>query len=877
MQTVVHCGNGWDVSYTSTEICAVRGSTVDITCTYTYPSTFNNHDTTVQETLWFIQESNGIHVDLRTDPEYSGRVENLCGNNKCTLRISNLRESDSAVYKFRFTTNQPGGRLTGSAGVTLSVTGVQVLSTKLSDCLMGDCSWSSVECRTRCPPTPSLSYIWYKNGQKTPGEKSYRDYFYSRDSISCAVRGQEDFPSAPVYAPKPPSLSVSPSGEIMEGSSVTLTCSSDANPAAHYTWYKEDEDSPTASGQNFTITNITAEHGGKYQCEAQNTHGRSNTTLHLTVGAEKSVITMNIIWYTLVVVLVPVLVWTLWTRMKKTLSLKSEVNEAVEMIESHNCPVYESFDAAAQTEDTEEQEDLVHCDWLMKALVLSQFDLGVSYTSTEICAFRGSTVDINCTYTYPSRLNRLDTTVQETFWFVKESNGIQVDLRTDPEYSGRVENLCGNNKCTLRISNLRESDSAVYKFRFTTNQPNGSLTGSAGVTLSVTDPQLQVHVRRSTANPSSTWTELTCHSRCQLPDHLSYVWYKNNKPVGRKKYFHLRHFNAEDNYHCAIEGQERFPSPTLDAPKPPSVSVSPSGEIMEGSSVNLTCSSDANPAAKYTWYKRNGDKKVQPPSEETQFVLSSIRSSDSGEYYCTAENELGRSSANILITVTYAPKPPSVSVSLSGEIMEGSSVTLTCSSDANPAAKYTWYKQDEDSPTASGQIFTITNITAEHGGKYQCEAKNTHGRSKATLHLTVGAGKSVIIMNIIRLTLVVVLVPVLVWTLWTRPSAPDAPKPPSMSVSPSGEIMEGSSVTLTCSSDANPAANYTWYKEDEDSPTASGQNFTITNITAEHGGNYQCEAQNTHGRSNTTLHLTVGADVSQLYIKTIKLHMNNTD
>ena len=120
--------------------------------------------------------------------------------------------------------------------------------------------------------------------------------------------------------------------------------------------------------------------------------------------------------------------------------------------------------------------------------------------------------------------------------------------------------------------------------------------------------------------------------------------------------------------------------------------------------------------------------------------------------------------------------------------------------------------------------------------------------------------------------------------------------------------MEGSSVTLTCSSDANPAANYTWYKEDEDSPKASGQIFTITDITAEHGGNYQCEAQNTHGRSEASLHLTVGAgefstltftdytppppfhctrtlnhqysgcpDVSQLYIKPIILHMNNTD
>ena len=118
--------------------------------------------------------------------------------------------------------------------------------------------------------------------------------------------------------------------------------------------------------------------------------------------------------------------------------------------------------------------------------VRSQNDWGVSYTSTEICAVRGSTVDITCTYKYPSRLKYLVTTVQKAFWFIQESNGIYVDLRTDPEYSGRVEYLCENNKCTLRISNLRESDSAVYKFMFTTNQPTGSLTGSGGVTLSVT-------------------------------------------------------------------------------------------------------------------------------------------------------------------------------------------------------------------------------------------------------------------------------------------------------------------------------------------------------------------------------------------------------
>lgn len=93
---------------------------------------------------------------------------------------------------------------------------------------------------------------------------------------------------------------------------------------------------------------------------------------------------------------------------------------------------------------------------------------------------------------------------------------------------------------------------------------------------------------------------------------------------------------------------------------------------------------------------------------------------------------------------------------------------------------------------------------------------------------------------------------------------PDAPKLPSVSVSPSAEIVEGSSVTLTCSSDANPAANYTWYKEDEDSAKTSGHNFTISNIRPEHSGSYYCVAHNNRGTHNSTLQLTVVAGAGTL-------------
>lgn len=87
----------------------------------------------------------------------------------------------------------------------------------------------------------------------------------------------------------------------------------------------------------------------------------------------------------------------------------------------------------------------------------------------------------------------------------------------------------------------------------------------------------------------------------------------------------------------------------------------------------------------------------------------------------------------------------------------------------------------------------------------------------------------------------------------------DAPRFPSVSLSSSGKIVEGSSVTLICSSDANPAGSYTWYKEGEESPKAFGPNFTISNIQNKHSGIYSCKVQNKIGHHNSTLSVTVVA------------------
>ncbi|XP_064809719.1 B-cell receptor CD22-like [Oncorhynchus masou masou] len=459
----------------------------------------------------------------------------------------------------------------------------------------------------------------------------------------------------------------------------------------------------------------------------------------------------------------------------------------------------------------------------------------VTYPHQGVCALKGSSVDISSTYD-----SGYDT-ITSTLWFSPKQSDrwrdelIPEDLTTDPGYAGRVEYVGEKERgrSTLRITDLREEDSAEYKFIFNTQTSRWGYS-FPGTTLTVTG--LQVRIKDPTNIIEGKGLCLFCESICFLQDNPSYIWYKNGQRLFRHetKYLILDPVSSEDagRYSCAVNGQEDLPSAeeTLTVrygQSNTSVSVSPSGEIVEGSSVTLTCSSDANPPVdKYTWYKITY-KKMSMRHSGQSYTIHNISSEDRGEYYCEAENEVGAKISKLVpVNVLYKPRNTSVSVSPSGEIVEGSSVTLTCSSDANPPVdKYTWYKKNVSSPKASGQSYSITNIISEDRGEYYCEAENKYGRLNSTsVHVDVHYG----------------------------------PRNTSVSVSPSGEIVEGSSVTLTCSSDANPPVeNYTWYKKNVISPKASGQRYTIHNISSEDREGYYCEALNIIGRETVPVHINV--------------------
>ena len=79
-----------------------------------------------------------------------------------------------------------------------------------------------------------------------------------------------------------------------------------------------------------------------------------------------------------------------------------------------------------------------------------------------------------------------------------------------------------------------------------------------------------------------------------------------------------------------------------DPPRNTIIESDPSDEMIEGSTVTLTCMSEADPPVHtYTWIKKSGAVELKSGKEKT-LIFSKIRSEDRGEYLCQAVNRIGQ-------------------------------------------------------------------------------------------------------------------------------------------------------------------------------------------------------------------------------------------
>ncbi|CAM9136793.1 unnamed protein product [Lampetra planeri] len=113
------------------------------------------------------------------------------------------------------------------------------------------------------------------------------------------------------------------------------------------------------------------------------------------------------------------------------------------------------------------------------------------------------------------------------------------------------------------------------------------------------------------------------------------------------------------------------------------------------------CSAAARQPAvtNYTWYKDD----VEDEESGQILVIPGVDLSHSGSYYCEAKNDLG--------------EERSTTIELDVQLPDGSTVTLTCASDANPGAhNFTWYRvtqTGEESDLSQADTVYANKLTIE--------------------------------------------------------------------------------------------------------------------------------------------------------------------
>ncbi|XP_061800873.1 B-cell receptor CD22 [Nerophis lumbriciformis] len=262
------------------------------------------------------------------------------------------------------------------------------------------------------------------------------------------------------------------------------------------------------------------------------------------------------------------------------------------------------------------------------------------------------------------------------------------------------------------------------------------------------------HAPRSTSikvSPVGEFSEggsvtLTCSSEAAPPVE-SFAWFKDmdtaSIPDNFRPQLHISPLKYTDRgeYFCVARnalGTGRSKPLLLNvtySPKNTRVVLIPAGETREGSNVNLSCVSHANPpATRHAWYCILGDQVLSKGSVQN-LTFPAVRAHHSGQYYCTAWNRLGRqSSQTAALTVLYPPKNTSVLARPSSVVDAGRPLTLTCSSQANPAVdNFTWHRLTTNGASVqswgsrSGPVFAFSEVGPGESGQYYCEARNRIG------------------------------------------------------------------------------------------------------------------------------------------------------
>ncbi|XP_072122236.1 sialoadhesin-like isoform X4 [Mobula birostris] len=883
----------WWMVRTPQIIMASDGSCVQIPCIFSHPANYP-----LAEVKWL--KDNKTHGTLvidskkQSDPQFHQRAQlypQWEAEKDCTLTITSVSHRDVGRYYFRMEDNS-GGKYSGPDGVLVNVSDVSNLPIISSPEEIIEGREVTLTCSVKYGCPGHLTWTGSDGlADQTSTEPQRTDQNIATTSLTLSfVASYQDhgrilsceqtsspgkLPSQTItlnvkYAPRFAHLTISPFKTIGLRESVTLECVvGDSNPpVTSYSWYRSSSTNSrreeTSSG---TRQIYSTDRDTEYRCEAVNSLGKatSERTKLPVYGSYNWAV-----WTPLSLharegscVIIPCLFHIPATRTRYTTATGIWFKD----VNYEGTPVYHTPSGIGGNY-TGRVEFLGHMEsenCSLKIRNLKESDGGKYYFRIETSSGKWSD-PIGFTLLVSRSLDKPVIKVPER---VVEGEAVSLTCSVHtycPEDNPVFEwHLPGFNvpQLTGKVSQVFQDYHWIYSHTvvYTPTLENSHQAVKCAANFGPQTPSRETEISLDVKNPprnvtislSVNWRTdtqnikegdrvvLNCNSAPAHPAVNEYTWYKGGTELWRQRSGSLQFSPISHTdfgtYVCQASnevGRSRSAEFTVTGKTRPldvhieyhvnGIQIKEQAVMRENDRLTLTCVSTKSdpPVSSYSWLQNGRTEKSQ--NQELQFDRIN-REEDGKRYQCQAHNEIGtRSSETITIHVQYAPT--NVRITSPAAAPVGQSITLWCKSDANPEPhnyNYSWRKVCGSS-LVNLQCYSrdcrLWITRADISCDYYCTVRNSIGEGESP-------PKRIIVQY-----------------------APTNVHITSPDAAPVGQY-----ITLSCESEANPAANYfSWRK------VCGSQSRNLWRNSGKYGLNvqmedascdYHCSARNSIGEQES--------------------------
>ncbi|XP_034553522.1 carcinoembryonic antigen-related cell adhesion molecule 5-like [Notolabrus celidotus] len=330
-----------------------------------------------------------------------------------------------------------------------------------------------------------------------------------------------------------------------------------------------------------------------------------------------------------------------------------------------------------------------------------------------------------------------------------------------------------------------------------------------------------------------------------------------------------------------------------------------STDLVEGSSVPLSCSVSSGSSLSFRWMNDSSlvtaSDRIQLTDGGSTLTITPVIRYDHGPYKCDVSNPVSHDTSDpVNLFISYGPENTKLRLSPSQEhFAVGSDINLFCSADSRPDPHFDWFLNGDELP-GTGPELRLINIQERQSGNYTCQSFNDKTlRNDTSMQLSVSVLEKVSNASVTPSTNQTIegksvnLTCDAAGSVFTRKWMKDGSDltltdnmtlyeenrvlsfqslqkmdtgeyscnisnpissieakyslvvkygPENVEIKGQNKILVGENITLTCSAESEPLASYTWSLNGIE--IHKSFEYTKKNVTYSDSGNYTCQAKN---------------------------------